>query len=658
METPMYCGTAWYPEHWPEERWARDIELMCQAGMNVVRVGEFAWSRMEPADSDIQLDWLVRAVDQAVAAGLAVVMCTPTPTPPAWLTSAYPDILAVRNRCTGELHLHGERGHVDPSNKDYQRACVRICEALARHFGKHPGVIGWQTDNEFWSIAANDSAMVAFRNWLRQEYGTLDRLNEVWSTSFWSQEYFSWDDIQPPMDYPNPALYHAWYRFHSHLTRDFQRLQIDAIRSHADDRQWITHNFHPYDEFDRTVISEDLDLVSWDAYITGESLRLDPAANGHDCDRLRGIKRKNIWIMETLPGFVNWREVNRHCEPGETRAMAWHMIGHGADAILYWQWRSAPTNQEQYHGCLLQQDGEPRPIYHEIARFGQELQRLAPLLAGSRPANTIALIDRWGDRQAIKNQPHHQDYIPRERVIDWYRAWQSKGHCLDVLPRLELLDDYTILLAPHLHLLSQDEADRLRRWILNGGHLVLGPRSGMKDEHNRLWPKRQPGPLGDLLGASVAEFFALPESIPLSGGLAGEARIFAELLEPNASDVDVLASYGAGNGWLVGTPAAVTRQADQGRITYLACAGDDALHGAIHSWLVDQHDLTPLLRVPDGVEATRRVTADGQNILILINHGLQSASIDLGRPMIDHLSGTVSDRVVMAASDCLVLTAP
>lgn len=511
----MHLGAAWYPEHWPEERWKRDLELMAQAEMTVVRVAEFAWSSMEKKEGDIDLDWLERAVDLAATYGLQTVMCTPTPTPPAWLIRQHPDILPRRTPGSDTVQLHGERGHYDPANKDYRRHCRRIVTAMAERFGHHKDVIDWQTDNEFWTICTNNASMTAFRDWLREKYGSLEALNERWSTSFWSQTYFAWEDVQPPLEYPNPALYLDWYRFHSHLIADFQREQVEILREVCAPEQWITHNFHPFDDLDRDVISEDLDLVSWDAYVTGEQLELDVAANALDAETLRGIKHKNIWVMETLPGFVNWRDVNRHFDPGETRTMAWSQVGHGADAILYWQWRSAPACQEQYHGTLLQQDGEPRPVYDEVAELGKEFKQVAAWLKDTEPQSEVAIVNRWCDRQVLKKQPHHKDYDPRARTADVYRAWQHAGFAPQVLSRIEGPFPWKIIMAPHLHVLSDQDAERLLTFVDQGGHLVLGPRSGMKDEWNRLRESRQPGPFAERLGATVREYYSMPESVPV-----------------------------------------------------------------------------------------------------------------------------------------------
>ena len=347
----MHLGSAWYPEHWPEARWAVDLDLMRACRMTVARVAEFAWSRLEPQDGVFALDWLARAIDLAHAKGLAVVIGTPSAAPPAWLTAKHPEILALRN--DGRVMGHGHRCHYRAASTIYRTYCERITAALAQRFGRHPAVIGWQTDNEFGGVLSQDAETVAaFRAWLRVRYGTLDRINELWSGAYWSEDYQTWGQIDAPLHVgPNPGLVLAWHRFQGDLFADFQRVQVRAIRAHADPRQWISHNFWPRDDIPRGPLAADLDRCGWDAYVGGGPL--DVARHGLDADRIRMQSKLPFWIMETQPMAVNWDGVNASQPPGMVRAMAWHLIGHGADAVLYWQWRSAPGGQEQYHGTLI-----------------------------------------------------------------------------------------------------------------------------------------------------------------------------------------------------------------------------------------------------------------------------------------------------------------
>ncbi len=322
----MYLGTAWYPEHWPESRWRDDLRLMREAGLKVVRVGEFAWSRLEPAEGQFDLDWLERAVHLAAEYGLVTVMGTPTAAPPAWLTQTYPDVLAVRE--DGRRATHGNRCHFSPTSLRYRQFCERIAGQMAARFGHNPHVIGWQIDNEYNSVSYDDQTRAQFQAWLREKYGSLNALNAHWTTAYWSQEYTDWAQIPLPIGGHNPALMLEWRRFITDVYRLYQRAQIDAIRRHADPRQWITHNFMGwFDLFDHYAVSADLDLAAWDNYVgTGH---LDYLNNGAVHDLTRGFKRKNFWLMETQPGCVNWQAVNNVLDRGEVRAMAWHAVGHG-----------------------------------------------------------------------------------------------------------------------------------------------------------------------------------------------------------------------------------------------------------------------------------------------------------------------------------------
>jgi beta-galactosidase len=636
----MYLGAAWYPEHWPEERWAADLKLMREADMNVVRVGEFAWSRLEPADGQFEMDWLVRAVDMAAENGLVTVMGTPSAAPPAWLTRKHPDTLALRE--SGQWAQHGARCHYNPASPTYRELSGRVAEEMARRFGRHRAVVGWQIDNEFASISYDEQAVAGFVQWLKQRYGTLDELNRQWCTDYWSQTYSDWSQLHPPRNNPNPGLRLAWFRYCSDLYAGFQQVQIDAIRRHAEPRQWITHNFHPYDRLDRYPIAQPLDLVSWDAYVGGSPL--DPAANGSDVDRIRGLQGRNIWIMETQPGSVNWAPNNAPMEPGAVRTMAWHMIGHGSDAVLYWQWRSALTNQEQYHGSVVAQDGSPRPIYDEIRQLGREFSRAGKALQDTTPHSEIAVIDAWADRWAIRWQPHNREFDPREHLLDYYRPLQQLGHTMDVLERVGALEQYRLVVAPYLHLVDDTTVEQLRRYVTGGGCLLLGPRSGFKDSENGLLPERQPGPLADLLGARVREFYALAEDVTVRGEAgAGRARLFAEWLDVEADDARVPARYGEGQGWLKGQPAIVTRQVGKGSITYVGAALDEALMKSLIQHVLRAIDLKPPVSPPEGVEVLHR-RGDGRDLLIAVNHHDEKRNVWLDRPRRDILSDDTAAR--------------
>ena len=633
----LLLGAAWYPEQWPESRWDTDLQLMEDAHFHVVRVGEFAWSTIEPSEGHYDLDWLDRAIRLAAKHHIAVVIGTPTDAPPAWLTSAHPQTLRVD--ANGRRAEHGGRRQFNYASPEYRIFCVDIAEQLARRFGHNPDVIGWQIGNEYTDESFDSDTRRQFDDWLRQKYGTLDALNRDWTTAYWSETYDRWDEIPLPTAGGNPGLLLDHRRFVSDTWLSFQQVQIDAIRKYADPRQFITTNIGGLgwsDNWDHYEITRPLDLAAWDDYV-GEG-HLNAARNGAMHDLVRGLKRRNFWVMETQPGSVNWAPVNTTLDRGETRAMAWQAIGHGADAVLYWQWRDALNGQEQYHGAIVGPDGTPLPIYSEIRAIGSEFQRASAALKGTTPVAQVAILQSYDSRWAIDFQPHNKNYDQLDVLLDYYRPLRDSRLTVDIVNADASLDRYKVVFAPSLNLISKELAAHLLEYVQQGGHLFLGPRSGMKDEHNALNIERQPGPLVAPLGGRVEQYYALDATVPVSGTIGtGTASIWAEQLSTNSPEVDVLLRYGKSNGWLDGQPAMISRRVGKGRITYLGALLDPGLMRQVIAWAaVDAHLEPEFPALPANVELCRRLDAD-HTIFVLINHGDTAAHIALPSLMHDIL---------------------
>jgi beta-galactosidase len=652
----LLLGAAWYPEQWPESRWDEELRLMEQAHLRVVRVGEFAWSRMESAEGHYDLDWLERAVRLAERHHVAVVLGTPTDTPPAWLTAAHPETL--REDASGHRAEHGERRQFNYADSLYRIYCAKIAGQLARRFGHDPNVIGWQIGNEYSYESFDPETKRQFQNWLKQRFGTLDALNRDWTTAYWSQTYDRWDEIPLPAAGGNPGLLLEHRHFVSDTWRDFQHVQVEAIRKFADKRQFITTNIGGLgwsDNFDHYEINNELDLASWDDYV-GQG-HLNVARNSAMYDFVRGWKRANFWVMETQPGTVNWAPVNNSLDRGETRAMAWQAIGHGADAVLYWQWRSALNGQEQYHGSIVGPDGEPQPLYAEIAQTGGEFEHAAHILDGTTPVAQVALLHSYDSRWAIDFQPHSRDYDQLEVLLGYYASLREQRLTVDIVSADAPLDSYKLVLAPSLNMISAELAARLLAYVRQGGHLVLGPRSGMKDEHNALNAQRQPGPLVEPLGGRVEQFYALEAPVPVSGALgAGTALVWAEQLSTRADAAEVLLRYGKANGWLDGQPAMISHRVGKGRMTYLGAVLDPVLMRSVLQWLSDDAEVKPEFGpLPQGVELCRRVAQD-RVVYVFINHGAEQQEIALPNLMRDVLhNGSDIAKIVLEPQGVAVL---
>jgi beta-galactosidase len=659
---PLLLGAAWYPEQWDEPTWESDLTLMEQAHIHFVRVGEFAWSTMEPSEGNFQLDWLEHAIRAAERHHIAVVLGTPSAAPPAWLTQKYPQTL--RTDANGHKDGHGNRQQFDWSDPKYRELAARIASKMAERFGHDPNVIGWQIDNEYANESYSEIDRTRFQQWLKTKYKTLENLNKRWTTAYWSQTYDAWDEVPIPQSSraENPGLNLAWREFVSDTWRSYQRNQLDAIRAHADPRQRITTNmmgwFNAYDHY---TVAQDLDFASWDDYIG--SGHMDPAENGARHDLTRGFLRKNFWVMETQPGFVNWHAVNNALNKGEVRAMAWNAIGHGSEAVEYWQWRSALNGQEQYHGTLVGADGKPVPLYTEVQQIGADFEKAGPVLAGTTVESDVAILQDYESRWAIDWQKHNRAFDPIQSLLSFYRPLHALAGSVDIVSDTAPLTRYKLVVAPALNLLTPTAVANLEAYARGGGHLVLGQRSAMKDEDNALFTQRQPGPFVDLLGANVAQFFALDTPVPVSGAWgAGESKIWAEQIAVQSPETKTLMTYGRSNGWLDDQPAAVTRKVGQGSITYLGMSLEGAMAESAAKWMLTEAGVaTAQPKVPEGVDLAirsgRSENGQARKIFILTNYNATPQTIKLASPMHEILTGTMASTITLPQYGVAVLSA-
>jgi len=625
----LLLGTAWYPEQWPEARWEADLKLMEEAGIRMVRITEFAWSSMEPREGQYNFGWLDRAIALAAKHHIVVVLGTPTATPPAWLTKTHPDTLRMEDN--GRRVVHGNRAHGSVTSPVYRAYCHKIARVMAQRYGHHPNVVGWQIDNEYGYalMSLDDFAKGRFQAFLKARFKTLDALNAAWTTAYWSETYSAWDQIPIPVGAHNPGLMLAWKQFVTQVWKEYQDLQIEEIRKVAEPRQFVTGNFMGFfDGFDHYPVCEKLSFASWDDYVgTGH---LDPDSNGLTHDLMWGLKRSNFWVMETQPGHVNWQQTNNALNKGEVRAMAWQAIGHGSDAIGYWQWRSALGGQEQYHGVLVGADGTPVPLYEEVSQVGREFHATAEAFQGTVPVSEAAVLHDYNSRWALQFQKHAEKFDAVGLMKAWYKPLRKLAQSVDVVSPLAPLASYKVVFAPALNVMPQAMADHLLEYVKNGGHLVLGPRSAMKGASNELLAQRQPGFLTEPLGGRVEQFYALEKEVPVSGTVgSGQAVIWAEQLKTRTPDAEVLLSYGASNGWLDNQPAVLSRKVGKGRITLIGAVLDEALTNSLVTRLAQESGVKPLFGgLPEGVEISRR-TGNGREVFVLINHTREARKVSL-----------------------------
>jgi len=579
-------GVCYYPEQWDEAIWAEDAARMAALGLTWVRIGEFAWGRMEPAEGAYDWGWLDRAIAVLGAAGLRVVLGTPTATPPRWLLTKHPDMLALDKE--GRPRGFGSRRHYCFSHRPYRAECARIVSALAMRYGRNPHVAAWQTDNEYAChdtvLSYSPAALAAFRDWLAQKYQSPQALNRAWGNVFWSMDYGSFDEIGLPnltVTEANPAHQMAFRRFASDEVVGFNRLQVDILRRFSDAP--IAHNYMgQITDFDHFAVGADLDIAAWDAYPLGflsdrlpatpEHRRAfarqgDPDFQAFHHDLYRAVGRGRWWIMEQQPGPVNWAPWNPDPLPGMARLWAWEAFAHGAEAVCYFRWRQAPFAQEQMHAGLLRPDSVAAPAFAEAGQVARELAEM-PEVAVERAE--VALVFDYPSAWAWEVQPQGRDFSYFRLVFEAYRALRRLGLNIDILPPdVGDLSGYRLVLVPGVAMLS---APLLAALAGFDGTALVGPRCNAKTAEFATpvpLPPNLPG-----LDARVVRVESLPPDVPVPLAGGGQFLHWREKLEGSAEVVEACTDGFAalvragGLHYLAGWPDAPT----WGRILTAACA--------------------------------------------------------------------------------------
>jgi beta-galactosidase len=613
-------GVCDYPEHVSREEWLTFPKRMKELGLTFVRVGEFAWSKLEPQRDQWSFEWLDEAIDALHAEGLRVVLGTPTATPPAWLIRAHPEILPVDHH--GRVRDFGSRRHYDYSSEIYWQESARIVEVLAKRYGNHPGVAGWQTDNEHGchdtTRSYSPQALAGFRRWLEKKYGSLENLNTAWGTVFWSQDYSDWSEIgltNLTVTEPNPSQVLDFNRYSSDQVVAYDKMQTEILRAHSPGR-FVTHNFMIFfSDFDHFKAAEHLDFVTWDNYPTGmleffapwltEDQKTAFARTGHpdlisfNHDVYRGLKRGTpFWVMEQQCGQVNWATWNPLPAPGAVNLWTLQAMAHGADVVSYFRWQAATEAQELMHSGLLRYDGSEDRGFEEAKTLAPKLEYLSD---GEIPAK-VALIHDYESLWAYDVQRHGKTATYWGQLMLFYSRLRELGVDVDVVHPSFDLSKYSLVVAPALHMISEEIAANLTQFVRDGGQLIAGPRTGFRMPTGAVWKARAPGPLAETFGVRVKNFDAMRPGLVSrveAFDQSFETHTWNESLEVVSDGVDVLGTLGTDPMY---SEAIVTHRAHgKGGATYVGAWGDGLVRNALEFTLrkagVPHGILEPGLRI-------------------------------------------------------------
>ncbi|HVU32269.1 MAG TPA: beta-galactosidase [Opitutaceae bacterium] len=605
----MNLGVYYYPEAWPENEWGRDMANMHKLGMEFVHLGEFAWAFMEPTESHYDFAWLDHAIQLAADNGMKVVLCTPSPAPPVWLTEKHPEVLMID--ADGRQMIHGTRQQATWSSDVYRAYVGKIVDQLGRRYGHDPRVWGWQLDNELSHYGKepdySEASQHKFQAWLQRKYGTIDALNRAWGDAFWSQMYQRFDQIR----LPNPKQYVAQFNPHQMLdsqrwfadeAADYLRFQTNILRKYCGHRQWITTNYmHDFGAVNPTLTAADFDVTSWTHYpVHGNPNRGplgfrmgDPYVMSFAGDFMRSINGQ-AGIMELQPGQVNWGDVNPQPYPGAVHLWLMRIFATGSKFACTYRYREPLSGAEMYHYGLAGTDGvTPTTGGLQYAQAEREITALRKIATPGAPmpaayaARRSAILYNYDNRWDIDNHKQNKDWDTYGHMLKYYAALKRAGAPVDVITEAKDFSPYAFLVAPAYQLVDPQLVARWKAYVENGGHLILSCRTGQKDRNGHLWEGPWAEPILGLIGANIKFYDTLPAPnvAHVTAGTATYAwSTWGDVLVPHeGAGVTTLATYA--DQFYAGGIAAITRKLGKGDVTYI---GVDSQNGALEAQLV--HD--------------------------------------------------------------------
>lgn len=656
--TPRYPhllhGGDYNPEQWLSypEVLEKDIELMKKAHINCVSMGIFAWSHLEPEEGVYDFSWLDRIVARLYENGIYTVLATPSGARPRWMAQKYPEVLRVASN--GVRNAYGDRHNHCMTSPVYREKVRAINTRLARHFAGNPAVILWHISNEYSGACYCPLCRAAFTDWLREKYGTLEKLNHAWWADFWSHTYTSWDQIDPPLENGDGTLHGLnldWKRFTTFQTVDFMKEEIRAVRQMEPSIPVTANLMGFFDGLDYFRFGPELDVISWDNYPlwhNGDNLSVAAfAAANHDL--MRSIKREPWLLMESTPSMTNWQPVSKLKRPGMHLLSSMQAVAHGSQSVQYFQWRKSRGSFEKFHGAVVDHNGEGNTrVFRDVAETGNVLQKLDEKLYRTRVQPQAAVLYDWENRWAVEDAkgPRNGGLHYLDTVLMHHRALWEKGIAADLVDMTMSLDRYKLLIAPMNYLYRAGFSTKLRRFVENGGTLVGTYWSGIVDETDLCC-------LGGVPGQGMMEVFGLwnEETDALYDGEENtllpekDARLpensyrVSELCAiVHDQGARVLARYG--RDFYQGTPALTVNDFGKGKAYYLAARTDLAFLRDLYEMISRDLALPRALDqpLPQGVIATRR-QGEEQDFVFLQNYGEEEQMLSLPDGFTDALTG-------------------
>ncbi|GAA2885238.1 beta-galactosidase [Nonomuraea rubra] len=635
-------GGDYNPEQWDREVWQEDVRLMREAGVNTVSLGVFAWASLEPEPGTYEFGWMDEIMDLLHENGISVNLATPTAAPPVWLTHLHPEVFPIRE--DGHPFGFGNRMQYDPSSPIYREYAARITTKLAERYSFHPALAMWHISNEYGPTSYGPAAAANFRTWLKRRYGTLDRLNEAWTTRFWGQVYTDWEQVDVPhipRTWMNPTRRLDFKRFTSDALLECYVAERDIVRSFRDDIPVMTNFMRFFRHADYWKWAPEEDAAALDIYPNPADADSHVSA-AFNYDLFRSLKGGQPWmLMEQSSSAVSQWQLNIVKEPGRMRLGSLQAVSRAADSVMFFQWRASRGGQERFHSAMLPHSGPGSRTFREITDLGREVKLLAPV-AGTRSRSDIAIMfdwDGWWGLEEVFGLPR-SDFSYTDTVMRHYTPLWERHHAVDVVGHASPLDGYKVLIVPNAYLIDDEAAARVHEFARNGGTVIMSFFSGVVDADNRVRPNGYPGAFRELIGAKIDEYWpARPHeefAVTFADGRRATATWWRDDLHLESGKA--LATYA--DGLLEGRAAVVENAYGAGRVVYFATLLEQDAFDTTVARVVEEAGVRSRFEgVPAHVECTVRGD-DAHEYVFLLNHSAEAgASVPVGGEGTDLLTG-------------------